>query len=217
MMLTPPFDPFVEEVQDERGNYLVLRSNIFNGLSSSKDVRNTSKELIKIINVVMSKTADADPISAGAVVEFRSGVPRKHIFVEVEASVVHVRGGFVELVLKDAQGNIIKPPPAPSKAQRWMNAVALEPNIGGALSYLAGKPGWVELYKAYEAIREMPSDGISKNEIKRFARTANAVGRHHPSDRNRPPSLPMELWEGRALITKWVSAAIEGVLARHQQ
>ncbi len=37
-MLKPPFDPYVEEVTDQRGNYLALRSSAFDGLIRAADV-----------------------------------------------------------------------------------------------------------------------------------------------------------------------------------
>ena len=96
-----------------------------------------------------------------------------------------------------------------------MRAAALEPEIGSALRYLEGKPGWVELYKAYEAVHDMANGGISKGEIKRFTQTANAGERHHPNHKSKPHSRPMELWEARAFITQWVSSAIDDILAKN--
>jgi len=208
MLLKPPFDPFVEEVKDERGDYLALRSTTFDGVANSKEVHELAKKLFKTLNVVMSKTADADPVMNGAVLEFvPNGLPRKHHHLEAEGITMRVRVGLATLTVTDAQGNVIEPPPAPSRAQLWMSAVMLKPEIGSALRFLDGKPDWVELYKAYEAVKQMPNGGISENEIKRFKRTANAEERHGPGI-VKPHARPMELWEGRALITRWVSAAI---------
>jgi hypothetical protein len=96
-----------------------------------------------------------------------------------------------------------------------MRAAMLEPEIGSALRYLEGKPGWLELYKAYEAVRDVPNTSISKGEIKRFTQTANAGERHHPNQKTQPHKRPMELWEARAFITRWVSSAIDDVLAKN--
>jgi hypothetical protein len=213
MLLKPPFDPFVEEVEDERGNYLALRSSAFDGIVTSAEVHQAAKELFRTLNVAMSKNADADPVTNGAVVDFGfGGQPRRHHHLEAEGITMRVRVGIAELTVKDAEGNVIAPPPAPSRAQLWMRAAALQPEIGSALRYLEGKPGWVELYKAYEAVRNMPNGGISISEIRRFTQTANAGERHHLNDKSRPHKRPMELWEARALITQWVSAAIDNVL-----
>jgi hypothetical protein len=164
----------------------------------------------------MSKNADTDPVTNGSVIEFvTDGSPRKHHFVEVQGTTIRVRGGIATLTVTDAQGNVIEPPQAPSRAQQWMRAAALEPEIGSALRYLEGKPGWFELYKAYEAVRNLPNGGISKSEITRFTQTANAGERHHPNDKTKPHKRPMELWEARAFITRWVSSAIDDILAKN--
>lgn len=215
-MLEPPFDPFMEEVTDERGNYLALRSSAFDGLSSAAEVHQAAKRMFSTLNVAMSTNADADPVTNGAVVEFvPSGQPRKHHFMELEGIAMRVRVGVATLTVIDAQGNVKEPPPAPSRAQQWMGAATLEPEIGSALRYLEGKPGWVELYKAYEAVRYMANGGISNSEITRFTQTANTGERHHPHAKSRPHKHPMELWEARAFITRWVSAAIDDVLAKN--
>lgn len=216
ILLKPPFDPFVEEIKDERGDYLVLLSSAFQGMAMSTDVHAAAKPLLKTLNVAMAKNADADPVSCGAAVEFvADGPPRKHHVVEVESITMKMRMGLVTVTVTDADGKVIEPKPAPSRAQEWMRAAALVPDIGAALRYLEGKPGWVELYKAYEAVKAMPSGGLSNTEIKRFTQTANTEDRHHPTDKTKPHSRPMELWEARALITQWVSAAIEDLLSKN--
>jgi hypothetical protein len=216
MLLKQPFDPFVEEIKDERGDYLALRSSAFDGLTNSEEVHRVAKQLFSTLNVAMSKNADTDPITNGSVIEFvPDGQPRRHHYLEAEGITMRLRVGIPEITVKDAKGNVIEPPLAPSRAQLWMRAAALEPEVGSALRYLEGKPGWFELYKAYEAVRNMPNGGISNSEIKRFTQTANAGERHHPNGKNKPHTHPMELWEARALITKWVSAAIDDILAKN--
>ncbi len=86
-----------------------------------------------------------------------------------------------------------------------MQAATLEPKVGRALRYLAGKPGWVELYKAYEAVLHMPNGGISTTEIRRFKQTANTEGRHDPEATGEPHKCPMEFSEARAFVTRaWI-------------
>jgi hypothetical protein len=216
ILLKPPFDPFVEEVKDERGDYLALRSSAFDGMTTSEEVHRAAKQLFNTLNVVMSKNADTDPVNNGAVIEFvPDAQPRRHNSLEAEGITMRSRVGIAEMTVKDAQGNVIKPTPAPSRAQLWMRAAALEPEIGSALRYLQDKPSWPELYKAYEAIKEMPNGGISNGDIKRFTQTANAGERHHPNKKIKPHKRPMELWEARSLLTQWVSAAIEDILRQN--
>ncbi len=202
LLLKPPFDPFVEEVMDERGDYLALRSCAFDDIVDSELVYRAAKTLFSTLNVAISIDADTDPVTIGSVIDFiADGQPRKHAYLEAKVVMFRLRGGIAELTVKDAQGNVVEPPPAPSRAQLWMRAAALEPEIGSALRYLECKPGWFELYKAYEAVRKIPNGKISNSEIKRFTQTANASERHHPNDKNKSHKRPMELWEARALIT----------------
>ena len=216
MLLKPPFDPFVEEIKSQHGDYLVLRSSAFNGIVNSAEVHQAAKQFFSILNVTMSIHGNIDTVRNGAVVEFiPDGEPRRSHYVEVEGVSARAQVGFVEVTVTDANGNVIHSPPAPSRAQLWMRAAALDPEIGNALRYLLGNPSWVSLYKAFEALRDRPNGGISKNEVERFAWTANAVERHHPNERRIPPPRPMELWEARALMTTWVSAAIDDILAKN--
>ena len=216
IQLKPPFDPFVEEVIDERGSSPVLRSTTFKGMANYNEVYAAAKPLLKTLNVAMSKNADADPVTCGPIVEYVvDGAPRKHCVIEVEPIHLRLRVGLESITVTDAKGNVINPKPAPSRAQEWMRAAALVPDIGAAIRYLHGRPGWVELYKAYEAVKAMPNGGLSKAEIRRFKQTANAEDRHHPTQKNTPHSRPMDLWEARALITRWVSAAIDDVLLKN--
>lgn len=117
MLLKPPFDPFVEEIKDERGDYLVLLSSVFQGLATSTDVHAAAKSLLKTLNVAMAKNADADPVTGGAAVEFVAGGPRKHHVVEVEPITLKVRMGLVTVTVTDADGKVVEPEPAPSRAQ----------------------------------------------------------------------------------------------------
>ncbi|MCP4304907.1 MAG: hypothetical protein GY788_08560 [bacterium] len=217
MMLKPPSDPFVEEVKDERGNYLALRSTWFDGVTSSKGVHKLAKKLFSTLNVVMSVNGGTDPITNGAVVEFgQNGRPRRTHHLEANDINARARVSMPELTVTDAQGNVIEPPPAPSRAQLWMSAATLNSKIASALRYLEGNPSWGELYKAYEAVEFLPTGGISKREIKRFTRTANA-GNRHREGKFSPHPRPMKLWEARALITAWVSAAIDDILTKNPE
>ncbi len=155
LLLKPPFDPFVEEVKDERGNYLALRSSAFDGIATSQEVDQTAKQLFSTLNVAMSKNADTDPVANGAVVEFiPNSQPRRHHFLEAESIEFRMRFGTATLEVRDAQGKVIEPPPAPSRTQQWMRAAALEPEIGSALRYLQGKPGWFELLQGVRGCPE---------------------------------------------------------------
>jgi len=216
LLLKPPFDPFVEEIKDELGDFLALRSSAFDGIATSAEVHQTAKQIFATLNVAMAMHADTDPVTNGAVVEFLlEGGTRKDLYLELTGIPIQGRAGIVDIITRDSKGRAVAPPPVPSRAQLWMRAAELAPEIGGVLRYLRGKPGWIELYKAYEALHGRLNGGISKNEEERFRRTANSEERHHPSDKHKPHRRPMEIWEARALVTQWVSAAIDDILTKN--
>lgn len=214
--LKPPFDPYVEEVKDERGDYLALRSCAFDGLPDHGAVHQAAKDLFKTLNVAMGKNVDADPVTNGAVVEFvPNAQARRHHHMEAEGIVMRIRMGMVRVTVTDAAGNVVEPPAISSKPQEWMRAAMLNPNIESALRYSAGQPGWVDLYKAYEALDGLADGLIPKSEKSRFRQTANVGERHHPKPSDQAHAKPMELWEGRAMITQWIAAAVEELNAKN--
>lgn len=214
--LKPPFDPFVEEVKCKHGNYLALRSAAFDGITTAEGAHKAARKLFTTLNVVMSNNADTDPISNGAVIEFiPDGQPHRQIFMEATATLRLRMRAFATITAIDEKGILIEQPALPNRAQLWMKAAAFDPTIDCALRYLHGKPSWSELYKAFEVVKNRPNGGLIRSEIKRFTQTANAAERHHPNDKYKPHKRPMELWEARALITQWVSSAIDDILARN--
>ena len=214
-ILKSPFDPYIEEIENEGRNYLVLRSSSFDQAADASEIRAIAKGLIDVVNVAVTNNVGADPVALGSVVEFVAGGPPRRVhFLEAEPIRIRLRAGPAELTLKDAQGNEVPAPPKPSVVQEWIRAAVLEPEIGHALKYLAGNPGWFELYKAYEALKRLPRGGIPKREIDRFTQTANVGNRHHYKGW-KPHKNPMQLWEARALVVQWISAAISDVLAKN--
>jgi hypothetical protein len=213
--LKPPFDPFVEEVKCEQGNYLALRSAAFDEITNSDEIHRVAESLFIRLNVAMSNSADTDPVSNGSVVEFvTDGQPRRHNYAKGMSSSRGRATAFAKAIFRDAQGNPINRPLTPHRAQLWMRAATLDPKIASAMLCLQGKPSWVELFKAYEAVETRAKVGISKNEIARFTQTANAEERHLKG-KFESNKRPMELWEARSLITQLVSTAIDEILAKN--
>lgn len=217
VQLKLPFDPFVEEVKDDRGDYLVLRSTTFECLDTRGEVHNIAKQQFEMLNASMSANAHTDPVTIGAVVEFVENTqPRKHHFVSATTGTIRIRAIMATATVIDAQGSRIEAAPMPSQAQLWMRAAALDPAIGSALRYINGKPGWVELYKAYEVIRNMPRGDIPNSLVSRFTQTANAAGRHQPSNKHKLPKIPMELSEAHDLMNNLISTAIQNILTKNR-
>jgi hypothetical protein len=217
-LLKAPFDPYVEQVDHESGNYLALRSSAFDFTVTTEEVRKIARELFVRLNMAMAANERADPISVGAVVEFSADGPaRRHIAIEVEGVMMRMRAGIVMITAQDPEGNIIEPEPAPSRIQDWIRAADQNAPVATAMRYMSGKPSWVELYKAHEVLSDsgLASSVTSAAELKRFTHTANTAERHR-ADKFQAPAKPMMLWEGQALMMRWLTAAIEEVLRAHR-
>lgn len=97
LQMRPPFDPYIEEVNHEQGKFLALRSKAFDGIAGIKAVHEIAKKLNQKLNAVISKFGCSDPVSFGAVVEFKSnGQPRKHHSIGMEAGMIRIQGSAVK-------------------------------------------------------------------------------------------------------------------------
>lgn len=218
-VLSPSHDPQVEEVPGQSGPYLALRSTEFDGFESGADVHEAAELLFRRLSTAFAAKFSTDPVTPGAVVDFSTGaIPKRHHYLKADPITIHIRLGHPKLTVRDAQGNVIPPPAVASAPQNWMRAATLNPAISSALDYLAGKPDWVELYKAFEPLRDsgLATNAVSKKELARFTQTANAAQRHS-KNRFTPPAKPMTIQEGRALISTWLEAAVAEVLAANPE
>lgn len=180
-VLKPPFDPFLTIVSDPRGNYVALISRQFDSLATAREVRAAAKQMLPVLTASMHQKHRMGPLRVGDSIEFLDSqeTPRRHFFIEAKTGQMVLKGGFVEIVHKDAQGNIIESDPMPSAAQRWMEAAQKEPRIASAIGYLPREATWYDFYKAYEALWPFSRVGISRNELNRFKQTANALDNRH--------------------------------------
>jgi hypothetical protein len=213
-LLLPQGDPYVEEVTAGDVSFLVLRSTAFDALGSASEVHERAKAVFQRLNMAMAANVDVDPVAAGAVVEFaEEGAPRRHHFMEAETIVSRARIFMPTVTVMDARGNAVQRPPAGSIPQQWMRAAALHSSISHAMNYLVGSPGWVNLYKCYEVLRDsnLAKKTISEKKLRNFTHTANTDERHREGMFN-PPLQPMPMWEGRSLMMSWLTAAIDEVL-----
>jgi hypothetical protein len=214
--LKAPFDPFLENVTDAAESYPVVRFASLERLALAADVYREAKELFTLLNSSMRAATDSDIVGMSAVIEtLPDQPPRQHKFVEASGATFRLRSSGAAISVYDKHGKLVVEPPKPSRAQAWMRAAMLDPEIATALNYMNGHPSWVELYKAYDLVKFRPNGGISKSEIKRFTQTANAGPRHPADEDHRPHKRPMELWEARSLITQWISLVIDDVLSKN--
>ena len=208
--LTPPGDPYVEEVDAVGGTTLALRATAFGNCDAPGEVRAIAVELFRTISGVMAILHRADTVTPGPVIDLEGeGSPKRHYFINLEAGHIRLRGGSVNLIIRDAEGNVVESPSADSETQEWMRAATLCPGIAETIGYLHGSSDWGELYKAYETLRDMglARDAITSTQRTLFTRSANTEDRHRKGKFD-PPTNPMPLREGRTLMERWLAAAI---------
>lgn len=211
--LKPPFEPYLEDISMPGRTILVLRSSVFDGMTSATDVEAAGAGVLAPLNALLARTGSTTPMTVNAVVHFTPQGPRRIIFLS--ASGGSRSGGAAEISLL-RNGQVVESPPRPSRSQEWIRAATLEPALARSMSYMNSESGWVELYKAYEILKraELPQGSVSKSEIERFKRTANTEARHAEGQFHRLPN-PMTLKEARALLCRWLDAGIAHVLQRH--
>jgi len=215
--LKPPFDPHLQTIEDERGDFVVLRSPVFSQSVSGEAVNHQATEIFSLLSVAMPQDFSSYPLQIGAVVEFIADqLPRRTHFLEAESIKVQARVGRARLAVVDAAGRPVARDVAfhekinPAKIQRWSKAASLDQRVASAIIHLRGNPGWFEFYKACEALKKIRVAGVSDSKIDLLKWTANMY-RHHTTPH--VPKVPMTLSEARAFIDQWLEAAVEHVLA----
>lgn len=211
-LLQPPFDPYLEKVADPRGDYHVLRTSQFDDLGEAVEVDERARRIVALLDATVRSIHGFGSMSVGAVVDFsQEGQPKKHGFLRAQTLVAE-SWAIAFVSNRDADGNEI---PTKSNVQRWMEAAQKEPRIASAIGYLSREATWYDFYKVYEALWPFSRVGISRYELKRFKKTANALdNRHSPHSPagKQAPEQPMSEREARALLVRWLTNAINDVL-----
>lgn len=108
------------------------------------------------------------------------------------------------MIARDAQANIIAPPPAPSNLQRWNAASANGDLVRDLMMFVGRANNWFDIYKALEISIEVFGNErdlvafVKKNggpDLKKLKRTANHY--RHATKRNPLPQTPPNLVQGR--------------------
>lgn len=213
--LKPPFDPFIEVIINDKGEQLILHSTQFDNTTNPSDVYSTAKNLLQILYASLCMKNSIDKLYFNTVIErMVDNSLKRTTFFEPQSIINKPTFGTPTFICEGTIRNRIRPcsPPAPSEAQQIMRAATLNKGVESALQYLNGKPSWIELYKAYEALNRLPKGEISDKEIKLFTRTANTTARHHPNSKCHAPDAPMSIEDGEKLIRRWIKAASIDIL-----
>jgi hypothetical protein len=108
------------------------------------------------------------------------------------------------------------PPPQPSEAQRWVKLAEDEVWLDDALTYFGRATDGFDIYKALECLIKkfgpkeeqfFALNWAPKAEVERLKRTANWA--RHARRKFDPPANPMDLKEGRKLLSQLLRRALE--------
>lgn len=137
---------------------------------------------------------------------------------------ISVRAGMTaEVVVTDADGNVVPQPPPPGP--RRLAVAETNHDVAEVLEILGRPepPNFAELYKIDEIIKSggqlaavLQSAGISDQERKRFKQTADhqdasGADSRHARNKQQPPKNPMPIDQARAMINKLVAAWLDSL------
>ncbi|MGE0742133.1 MAG: hypothetical protein AB7O98_12395 [Hyphomonadaceae bacterium] len=215
--LNPRFNPKIEQVNGK----LCLLSGEFEGLVKAEDVRERAHALIGVLNGAVLLLRGAQPVRGGCIFRVQDD-GRIDQFIIAEAMLT-CRPVFMTatLVVTDQEGNVVPPlPPAPSDAQKWMDAATADDDIADLLTFLGRADNWFDLYKAIEMAERIaggerklpPLLGSSATDFKNARRTANC--HRHIQSRAPPPARPATLEEARVQVQYAVRMVLEDWMKR---
>lgn len=208
--LRRPGNPWVEK-RDVGGNErYVLHSSEFEGAESVKDARNTALAVIQNLNGAVRLARGGGRVTLTGALGIR---PDGKLDYSVHAE--------LNITLDDITA--AGPENAPSRTQQWYEIANSNELVADILNHLGKSPDWIELYKAYECLRELAGGGddqllkqpwsLDKKQLRRFTHTANYYrhGSPHPA-RKTPPPEPMSLPEALNAISWMVRGALTGLI-----
>ncbi|MBZ9864238.1 hypothetical protein LB515_02505 [Mesorhizobium sp. CA15] len=210
-LFKPPFDPRVELMSHESGGeVLILKAAELDEATTIKSAYNVGDGVIRTLNGLAAGVIGKSSVELDGVAEMRAGKLVCHRIMRVETAHFSIGGGSAEfqVIIRDHDGKILVPPPAPTAAQSRYAASRKSRELTYALNYCAGEPGWFELYKAMECLERAGFIRKNDNEMVSFARTANAFHRHHEG-KIPPPTKPMDLRNAQRLLRARVNQALD--------
>ncbi|MCP3475488.1 hypothetical protein NLM33_34890 [Bradyrhizobium sp. CCGUVB1N3] len=224
-MLKPPFEPWIEV----HGQDTILRSNSFDELTSTDEVRDRAVAHIERLNGAMFVMMQGQPLQFWGVVEFASdGTMHRTLFAE-RNDTIRARMHASALVI-GADGKEKPPaPPTQTEVQRWAAIADNDDLLEDALIYFGrvsapGQPHpptfWFDIYKALECLVER-FGGNKKREdtffaldwvppqVERLKQTANWS--RHARRKYKKPSQPTTEQEAIELMVRLLRKAFENV------
>ena len=205
--LKPPFDPVCERIPHGDGTVWGLRSATFDQLQSAEEVRAQAIIMIARLNGALRAQCGAEPLTLQGVARIDdSGNFHFSVFLEAHARARSMVTGTIEA--RDADGNLVPPPPPePSQAQRWVQVAEQNDDVGDMLIFAGRAEDWFDIYKALELAQSLAGGrpgrklnallGGASDEFERMWRTANM---HRHARSKDPPTIPIPLAEAMSLL-----------------
>lgn len=202
-LLKQPFDPWVEEFNDDGSVRLILRSSAWAAAMDSSEVHERATRLVERINgAKLIIHRDSRPIVLGLVLKFRSDGTRDNI---IFAATAYARA----TARARARAEVISAtPPQASALQDMVQVAEADDDHADLFEHLARADNWYDIYKSAEIIRRIaggdrklrPLLGAKWAEWERVRRTANC-NRHAPDPVKSPlPPVPATFEEARDVL-----------------
>ncbi len=195
-----------------RGAYFI-ESNRFARVSEPEKIKSITTEILEVLTGVvrLSSLGGKTPLQV-ANVDCVLPNGQRVLYLEFHET-LHISTSM-NVEVETANGEKIVVTEPPSKISPWTTLGLTNTNVAKAFRLLGKeKHTWVNLYRIYEVIEEdvgsmekiVKCGWATKTSIKRFKHTANSPGAagdasRHGKESTTPPSNPMDINEGRALI-----------------
>lgn len=162
--LAPPFDPWVEDFEEEGSVKLLLRSKAWEGITdSSRLVAHAAKLVERLNGAELLLQSDARPVATNAIMKF-DGAGRRVPIVIAASGHITLRGararGRITAISDDPP-----PPPKPSRLQTWLGAAETDDDRADLFEHLARADNWYEIYKTAEIIRRIAGGHRALNRV----------------------------------------------------
>jgi hypothetical protein len=213
-LLSPPFNPWVEDCPSDDGVKLLLRSISWASLSEAADMYGDACRILECLNgEAMLIHDDARPVKLGEIMRFGED-GKRHIFIFPATGRYHLPRGRARgrgMAVTSGPSN----EPQESRMQRWFREAETDDTRAELFAHLARTDNWYDLYKSMELARKLAGrtnavktalgpDSNEWTEWKRTWQTANCY-RHAPDPVKYPlPSPPVELQQARNFILKMI-------------
>lgn len=157
-LLKKPFDPWVEDYENDQGLWLLLRSNSWDRLTEATDVYHDAGRVIGLLNGQLRLIyTDAKPVKLGQTLKFGADGKRLPIIFAVTGQLRVTLGGV------RARGRAVTSaspkPPEESRVQRWLREAESDDVRAELFLHVSRADNWFDLYKSMELARKLLSNG----------------------------------------------------------